>query len=68
MSLVNKNIAELITKSRKENKPIIHKKELPKLYDLALKVVSDNYLTYPELSGLDEKWKNKVKFNNLIGL
>ena len=61
MSIVNKSIAELITKSRKENKPIIHKKELPKLQDLALKVVSDNYLIYPELFGLDDRWKNKVK-------
>ena len=58
----NKNLAELITKFRKENKKIIHQKELPKLQELALKVVSDNYLTYPELNGLNEKWKNKVEF------
>ncbi len=57
----NKNLAELITKFRKENKKIIHQKELPKLQELALKVVSESYMSYPDLKGLNEKWKNNVK-------
>lgn len=61
MSIVNRGIAELITKSRKDKTPIIHKQELPKLQDLALMNVAENFTLYPDLNGLNTKWKNKVR-------
>jgi hypothetical protein len=53
-------IAYNITKARKENRSIIHKKTLPKLSELALDIVSKNYLLYPDLKNLNETTKNKV--------
>lgn len=53
-------IAYNITKARKEQRAIIHKKELPKLSALSLEKVSKNYMLYPDLKNLDENTKNKV--------
>jgi len=59
-------IAYNITKARKEQRAIIHKKELPKLSALSLEKVSKNYMLYPELTNLDQNTKNKVKLLKFI--
>lgn len=58
-------IAYNITKARKEQRAIIHKKELPKLSALSLEKVSKNYTLYPDLKNLDDSTKNKVRLNFL---
>ena len=55
-------IARQITQARKDNIKIIHKKELERLQDLALKQVAKNFLLYPDLKGLTEDFKVQVKF------
>jgi len=59
-------IAYHITKARKEERSIIHKKELPKLSTLTLEKVSKNYMLYPELKNLHELTKNKVNLTLII--
>jgi hypothetical protein len=59
-------IAYNITKARKEERSIIHKKELPKLSLLTLEKVSKNYMLYPELKNLQETTKNKVNLTLII--
>ena len=53
-------IAKKITIARQEKKEIIHKQELTKLSDSALKIVGLNYMLYHDLKGLDHKSKLKV--------
>ena len=53
-------IAKTITKARKDKKEIFHREEIKKLSDLSLVIVSKNYLLYPELTNLPQKWKIKV--------
>jgi hypothetical protein len=55
-----KNIAYNITKARKNNAEIKHRDEVPKLSDIALEITARNFLLYPQLEGLDYKWKTKV--------
>lgn len=63
-------LAKKITVHRLEKKEIVHKVQLKKLSDIALNVVSANYLLYPELNNLDEKQKlrvyDKMSVNNPI--
>lgn len=56
-------IAYKITKARKDKQPIIHRREITKLSDIALANVSKNYISHPTLPGLDEKTKIKVLNN-----
>lgn len=53
-------IAKTITKARKDKKEIFHKEEIKKLSDISLVIVAENYLLYPELKNLEQKWKIKV--------
>jgi len=53
-------IAHKITQARLENREIIHHIEVKKLSEIALKKVSDNFMLYPTLNNLDEKYKIKV--------
>jgi hypothetical protein len=55
-----KNLAYNITKARKNKTEIKHRDEVPKLSDLALQITADNFTLYPNLEGLDYKWKTKV--------
>ncbi len=53
-------IAKSITQARKENRVLVHKKEIPRLQDIALVLVAENFLLFPELKGLDDSNKISV--------
>ena len=53
-------LAYKVTEARVFNKPIIHKPELRPLSEIALKVVSSNFLLYKTLPNLPEQYKEKV--------
>jgi hypothetical protein len=54
------SIAYRITKAKQEKKELIHKEELKKLSDMALDIAADNFILYPELTGLPNSYKIKI--------
>jgi hypothetical protein len=61
-------IAKRITIARQEKREIIHKQEVTKLSQVALDKLSENYLKFSKLEGLDFNTKLKVKIflNNIF--